>query len=165
LTTLNKTPKVNGAKTAWVRKNWRPLVSGAGVLCITLVWAISAHAPRLQGTVTGHLKDQTFTLEVADTPAERMQGLSNRPKLADGTGMLFVFDRPSVQCFWMKDMRFNLDIIWVDADKKVVYIEPNVSPSTYPHSFCPNVPAQYVVEVNAGVAQQLRLEAGDTISF
>lgn len=105
------------------------------------------------------------TLEVADTDFLRERGLSYRASLAPQTGMLFVFDAPGNLKFWMKDMNFPLDIIWLDADKKVVHIEQSVSPSTYPQSFGPEIPTQYVIELNAGEAKALGLSRGDTVRF
>lgn len=65
----------------------------------------------------------------------------------------------------MKDMNFALDIIWLDADKKVIDIAYNVKPDTFPDSFCPKQPAQYVLEVNAGVAGERGLQVGKKLDL
>lgn len=111
------------------------------------------------------IEGRTYTIEVADTEAEREQGLSGRNSLPADTAMLFIFDQPGQQCFWMKDMQFSLDIIWLDAGRRVVHIEQNVSPSSYPDSFCPPKASQYVVELNAGQARQLGLKQGSVMQF
>lgn len=111
------------------------------------------------------LGDTRYILEVADTDFLRERGLSYRTSLAPQTGMLFVFDVPRIIRFWMKDMNFPIDIIWLDADKKVVRIEHSVSPSTYPSSFGPEIPTQYVIEIPAGEAQNIGLSKGDMVSF
>lgn len=107
----------------------------------------------------------SFSLEIADTPFLQERGLSYRAGLAPNTGMLFVFDTPSLYYFWMKDMDFPIDIIWLDQNKKVVHIESNLSSSTYPESFGPEIPTQYVIELNAGESKRAGLTVGYTINF
>lgn len=92
--------------------------------------------------------------EVASTEAAREKGLSGRAELGQDQGMLFVFDEVGKYCFWMKNTNFPLDILWLDSDKKVVDIELNISPDTYPASFCPEKAAKYALEVNSGLSQQ-----------
>lgn len=109
--------------------------------------------------------------EVVRTPEERAQGLSGRDALADGAGMLFVFDREHIASFWMREMQFPLDIVWIGSDKTVVDISSNVPPpapgtldSDLPH-YSPSVPVLYVLEVNAGAAEQAGVAIGDGVSF
>lgn len=104
-------------------------------------------------------------LEQVSSPGALKQGLSGRISMPEDQGMLFVFDRPSRYCFWMKDMRFPIDIIWLSADKKVLEFAENVEPKTYPNNFCPAQPAQFVIEVNAGVAREVKLEEGKQLQF
>lgn len=96
----------------------------------------------------------TVAVDIADTEVLREQGLSGRTGLAEGTGMLFVFDTDGVWGIWMKDMRFAIDIVWVDATGTVITVAANVSPSTYlktpPGVFFPDRPARYVIELPAG---------------
>lgn len=106
-----------------------------------------------------------YTLEVAYTEALRERGLSYRTTLAPQTGMIFVFDTPGVLKFWMKDMNFPIDIIWLDARGEVVHIEHSLSPSTYPESFGPETMTRYVIEINAGEASSLGLKEGDYIAL
>jgi uncharacterized membrane protein (UPF0127 family) len=92
-------------------------------------------------------------LERADTPGSRARGLSGRVSMDKTSGMLFVFDHPQQVCIWMKDMKFPLDLLWLDTDHRIVKTKANVSPETYPETFCvDNV--QYVIELKAGVASQ-----------
>jgi len=111
------------------------------------------------------LGSSTFVLEIADTPALKERGLSYRTQLTPHTGMLFVFDTPAPHYFWMKDMNFPIDIIWLDRSKKVVHIEKNLSPETYPKSFGPETLTQYVIEIQAGLAENSALKVGDIINF
>src|SRR3989344_1383831 len=94
--------------------------------------------------------DKTFTVEVADTDIERAQGLSGRVIPEEGHGMLFVFPEPGLYGFWMKNMRFSIDIVWLDEEFKVIDIEQNVEPETFPQTFYPPIPIKYVVEVSSG---------------
>lgn len=86
---------------------------------------------------------------IVDDYATKAKGLGDRDDIGDDQAMLFVFDQPAQQCFWMKDMRFPIDMVWLSATSRIVHIERNVSPRTYPHSFCPPVAAKYVIETNA----------------
>ena len=72
------------------------------------------------------LKEQTLKVELVNTPASIMQGLGGRESL-ETDGMLFVFDQPAVQAFWMKAMRFPIDIIWL-SNGQIVSVERNVQP-------------------------------------
>lgn len=99
--------------------------------------------------------------EVADTPAKQQQGLSGRSGLGPDRGMLFVYDESRIPSFWMKDMNFALDIIWIGHEKTVVGITENISPDTYPQTFSPDQPVQYVLEVPAGYANRTGVEVGD----
>lgn len=95
-----------------------------------------------------------LTTEVAASGTEQATGLSGRNCIADDHAMLFPYAVAGDYCFWMKDMNFSIDMIWLDDEKKVVTIAANVSPETYPkQSFCPERPAQYIVEVQAGKAK------------
>lgn len=105
----------------------------------------------------------TLVVEVAATDIQRQQGLSGRLSLPKGKGMLFVFDEPGQYGFWMKDMHFPIDIVWINEGGVVVTIADNVSPDTYPHSFHSSAPAQYVLEVPAGFTQNQGIALGAKI--
>ena len=107
---------------------------------------------------------ECFDLEVADTDAKRMKGLSDRTDLPQNKGMIFMFDQPEEQCFWMKDMKFNIDIIWVDEQKSILKIKENLSPDTYPDSFCADN-TKYVLEFNQGFAAKYGLKVGTKLQF
>jgi uncharacterized membrane protein (UPF0127 family) len=106
-----------------------------------------------------------INIELEKTEAQREQGLSGRACIGPGQGMLFVFNDPDFYQFWMKDMKFPIDIVWIDASKKVVQVEANVSPSTYPQNFSPSQPAKYVLELKAYQAQKLGIGQGITVTF
>ncbi len=107
---------------------------------------------------------QCYALERAVTNEEHTKGLSGRDNLASQTGMLFVFSQPKEVCIWMKDMRFNLDIVWLNESKTITKIGKNVSPDTYPSTFCSDN-TKYVIELNSGDADKLQLKFGDSLGF
>lgn len=110
---------------------------------------------------TIQLKGQTVRVSVADTGSTRGQGLSGRAGLAADEGMLFVFPEDGEYAFWMKDMLFSIDILWLSANGEVVYMAQNISPDTYPQSFRSDVPARYVLELPAGYAGAHGVSVGD----
>jgi uncharacterized membrane protein (UPF0127 family) len=109
------------------------------------------------------LGNTTIVAELATTPQQEESGLSGRLGLAPGTGMLFIFDPPQEPGFWMKDMLFSLDIIYAAQDGTIVTIYPNLLPATYPQSFKPLSPVQYVLEVPGGFAAAHALAVGQKI--
>jgi len=96
-----------------------------------------------------------FSIEVVDTETTRMRGLSGREWLAENEGMLFVFQEPDFYGFWMKDMRFPIDIIWLDEDFGVIDIIESVSPETFPTIFYPPKPVRFVLEISAGGGKKI----------
>lgn len=124
----------------------------------------SRNQPNYQSTTV--VIDRTaLSVQIADTDALRELGLGDRSSLAADTGMLFVFPQAGAYAFWMKDMSFPLDIIWISSAHQIVYIAPDVSPSSYPHAFVSKSPAQYVLEVNAGYAAEHSIAVGDAVEF
>ncbi len=111
----------------------------------------------------GHMKigGRVISVELAKTMAEQILGLSGRESLAPDTGMLFVFAAPGKYGFWMKDMKFPIDMIWLAPDLSVVYIKENATPSSYPETFSPGADAKYVLEVNSGFSAQAGIKIGD----
>jgi uncharacterized membrane protein (UPF0127 family) len=100
-------------------------------------------------------------VDLATTPAAQEKGLGGRTSLAPGSGMLFIFPQDGRYAFWMKDMSFPIDIIWMDDTGKVIYVVPDLSPQTYPHSYGPIALSRFVLEVPAGFAASHRVQVGD----
>jgi uncharacterized membrane protein (UPF0127 family) len=98
--------------------------------------------------------DTTIEADIAETSEQKTLGLSGRELLEDGKGMLFVYPEEGFYSFWMKDMNFPIDILWLSATLEVVHLEENVSPESYPESFVSNVPAQFVLELPADFARE-----------
>lgn len=100
---------------------------------------------------------------VATTSEARRRGLSGVPALLPNEVKLFVFDRSDHYGFWMPDMLFSIDIMWLNDLGAIVYIEESVSPDTYPTVFQPPVPARYVVETSAGFVATHGVRVGDRV--
>ena len=114
-------------------------------------------------TGTVKIGDKEIKVEIADTEALRERGLSGRRSLKEGTGMLFVFDTPEKYGFWMKDMKFSIDMLWFD-EKSLIWMERAVSPETYPQVLYPHSPAKYVLEVPAGFSAKENINMSDSFS-
>lgn len=112
-------------------------------------------------------ENNCFQVEIADTKIKREQGLMNRAELKGNMGMLFVFNEEKQYSFWMKNTLIPLDIIWLNNDKRVVYIINNIPAcQTEPcPEYKPAQTAKYVLEVNQGIAQKNNLSIGDQVDF
>ncbi len=107
-------------------------------------------------------KQSCVQAEVAASEPERLQGLMLRDSLAESAGMLFVFDREAIYPFWMKNMRFPIDIIWMSADKHIVEILSDASPcGDACTQLVPVEPSLYVLEVCAGFVKRHDIKVGD----
>ena len=116
------------------------------------------------------INDIFLNVEIADTDKERIKGLSGRKNLEENKGLLFVFDTEGYHGIWMKEMNFNIDIAWLDKNKKIIHIEKNVSPNTYPkdfYSFDKDKPTLdlYVLETNANFFEKADIEVEDLAEF
>ena len=113
---------------------------------------------------TMFVESTPISVTVADEYEEGVQGLSGVESLREFEGKLFVFPEEDLHGIWMKDMLMPLDIIWINNEFKIVHIEENVSPDTYPDSFEPEEPARFVLEVNAFFARNANVEVGDVVT-
>lgn len=104
-------------------------------------------------------------IEVATTSEAHMRGLSGRASLASKQGMLFVFDHDDIYPFWMPDMHFAIDMIWIAEDKHIVFIKKNATPESYPELFTPTAKARYVLEVASGEAEKMGWKEGTLLQF
>ena len=106
-------------------------------------------------------------IEIADDEELRAQGLMYRDHLAPGAGMLFFFDEEDEYPFWMKNTRIPLDIIWIDANRRIAHVKHEVPPCHVPDcpSYPPNAKARYVLEIAGGEAVKHGLKEGDVLRF
>ncbi len=103
-------------------------------------------------------------IEFAESDYETQTGLMYRKSMLDNRGMLFIFEREEPKYFYMKNTEFSLDIIYLNSKKEVVSIAKNAKP--FNTSSLPSEgPAQYVLEVNAGLSDQWGLKAGDVMEY
>lgn len=120
---------------------------------------------KFQGSPILEVNGEVINIEIADDNVERVQGLSKRTSLPVGTGLLFAFESSTVQTFWMKDMLFAIDIVWIDESWEVIGVAPNAKPESFPNTFSSPGPAQYVLELNAGEADKFGLAPGVKVTF
>lgn len=109
--------------------------------------------------------DTCVQFKTVSTPSTRTLGLSGRTSLPWDRGMLFDFERPGKYCMWMKDMNFSLDMIWLNEKNRIVAQRENVTPDTYPQTFCGPETARYVLEVNSGVIEAGGLRIGQRLNL
>jgi uncharacterized membrane protein (UPF0127 family) len=113
------------------------------------------------------LKGKRFAVEIADEPAEQIQGLMFRRELASDRGMLFTYSVPAPQAYWMKNCYIPLDILYFDAQARFINGHYNTPPCN--SAQCPNYPserpAMYVLELAGGVAKAMSLSAGDPLTL
>ena len=118
---------------------------------------------KVLSTETNSIK-ANFDIEIAETEYETQTGLMYRKSMKTNRGMLFVQPTEALQYFYMKNTEIPLDIIYINSGMKIVSFQKNAQPfneNTLPS----NVPAKYVLEINAGLSDQLGLQVGDSISF
>jgi hypothetical protein len=142
----------------------------APLVCLALAWLAceraepavpaEAAAPRARVTIGVHVVDA----EVADTPERKQRGLSGRAALGESEGMLFSYDAPGRHGFWMPDMHFDLDILWIRAGR-IVHIEPRVPHADATTIYRPREPADLVLEVPAGTAERRGWRVGDRVEI
>lgn len=105
-----------------------------------------------------------FNIEFAETEYETQTGLMYRKGMKNNQGMLFIFPDESMHSFYMKNTEFPLDIIYIKENQRIASFQENAQPLNE-NGLSSQVPIKYVLEVNGGLAQELRLSIGDSISF
>ena len=110
------------------------------------------------------IKEQRFEVDVALTMKQQAQGLSYRESLGERSGMIFVYKNPTIPSFWMKDMNFPIDIIWIRENKVIGFVE-GADPAGYSkfEIFKPESEIDMVLEVNSGVVKDLGIKIGEEI--
>ena len=113
------------------------------------------------------LREHCFNVEIVSKGKDMERGLQFRKFLPPEAGMLFVFDAPKRQSFWMKDTLISLDIIWIDYAHRVVDVIADVPPCTADPCpvYTPKNEALYVLELNGGVSRSIGLNIGDRAEF
>ncbi len=113
------------------------------------------------------IKNTCINIEVADTESSRLQGLMFRQSLDQDSGMLFIFEQAGRTGFWLKNVRFALDLIWINQDKKIVDIQTNARPCQTEDCliYYPVKDASFGLEVNAGFVARHKIRVGDRVDF
>lgn len=132
---------------------------------LTAIFLMVFYKEAKKGTVC--FKDNCFDVELAITSEQKRKGLMHREELKEDKGMLFINSEEYICGFWMKNVKFPLDIIWIDKDKKVVFISKN-TPSCLKDP-CPSVKpdkkAKYVLEIKGGISEKIGLDEGDQLDI
>ena len=155
------TLKLDSYHTMSIRTAIVSSILAIAILGLALFFYIQ-HAPLSEEKMATY---SAFRFEIADSEAERVQGLSGRSNVPPGSGLLFIFDRPERYGFWMKDMLISIDIIWLADDGTILEIEEGVSPDTYPTPFYPPRPVRYVLETRVGEAKAQGWTVGTRIQL
>jgi hypothetical protein len=125
-------------------------------------------APRPANTLVMLPDGSTVHVELATTPAEQAYGLMERTNLPEGRGMLFV-EAPGKHAYWMYHCKIGLDIVWMDADHKIVEMSPDTPPCRGKSTTCPTYggheEAQYVLELPVGSIAKHHLAVGERVQF
>lgn len=134
-------------------------------LILTVLLISVYHLTRKQNRVC--FKNNCFDVELAITQEEQMQGLMFRRSLDKNKGMLFIFNEEGLASFWMKNTLIPLDIIWINKNKEVVFINENTQPCKQDPcpSISPDKKARYVLEINDGISKEIGLKVGDSMEI
>jgi len=159
----SRTPKVNAKKIKSAPKSLHRSNQKVLFCLVTAAVLLSIFLVRDFRKETIQFGSRALQVEVVNTDELRTKGLSGRESLQANQAMWFEFNNPDVHCFWMKDMNFPIDIVWLNDQRKVVHIKENAQPSSYPESFCPNTTAKYVLEVQSGLVRQENITIGSQL--
>ena len=155
---------------AFIRNNRFFILLGIALLSLGVLFLLlsqSAGRTIVPGFADGTLVigSTSIAVSIADSDLERVQGLSHTEALPEGAGKLFVFERPGLYGFWMKDMRYSIDIIWLDEEMNIVTIKESVAPESYPETFYPSTESLFVLEVPAGFSTAHGVRVGQTFTL
>jgi len=153
------------SKSAW-------LTTGAATILFVgiSVWVVMSAYSGPNGETqnqSAYLADDTYCLQldIAGSPEKKRRGLSDRSTLAANEGMLFLYATSGRYGFWMKDMNFAIDIIWLDKDSRVVDLKREARPESFPETFRPDKSAKKVIEVVSGFTKTENINIGDRLKI
>jgi uncharacterized protein len=133
---------------------------------LSLSYVVISRGNLFRPTIQAQIGSGKFNVWVANTEPQLIQGLSGITKLPTDGGLFMDFKTDDTWGIWMKDMRIPLDIVWLDKDKKVVYIIQNAQPETPVKTvYRPSQPARYVLELPAGSVRQAAIQTGITVKI
>ena len=152
-------------------KLWKPALLALIAALVILIFLIT---PTLRFTDISESNDITlilidgkeFTAELANSTIERKRGLMFREKLPENHGMLLVFENEGVYSMWMMNMKFSLDILWINSQGMIIHIEKEVQPCSYNcATYQSRSPAKYVLEINSGLVDEMGIQKGTFIEI
>jgi len=148
---------------------WRPLTSGilvGGVVLVVIAVAVSFIVANFQPKTLLQIGSGTFQATVASDDAARKKGLSGIESMKPDDALIMVFQTDDLHGIWMKDMKIPIDIIWLDADKRVVDVKREAPPElSDTKTYVPSKDARYVIELQTGSIQRNGIKAGDQATF
>lgn len=148
--------------------NLKKLIFGCGIFLVVLtvagLYKVLLLDRTRNKTQIARIGDVSFNVEIADNAILQAKGLSGRESLPEKNGMLFVFSGLAKRGFWMPDMHFSLDMVWIKGDK-IAGMTENVPPSGFgePDIYYPPEDVDKVLEINAGSAKKFGLKIGDVL--
>jgi len=151
---------------------WKATVCSliALIMVISAGWAVLRQASsdyRDRATLYDvKIGDLVIPVEIADTPETLQKGLSGRLHLPKRHGMLFLFPNTDSYAFWMPNMNFPIDLLWVNESGRIVGIEESMLPEINmekPHYYSPPEPVKYVIELNAGFVKKHAINVGQAV--
>ncbi|MBI4096721.1 MAG: DUF192 domain-containing protein [Candidatus Levybacteria bacterium] len=140
----------------------------AFALLLILTFGMVFAQNKLKTKPTAAINNRIFELDIADSQKEREVGLSETESLSENQGMIFIFDKPGYYSFWMKNMKFPIDIIYINKDT-IVTIKNNVKPpkdnKESPIIYAPTALADRVLEIQAGLSEKYNFKNGDKVQY
>jgi uncharacterized membrane protein (UPF0127 family) len=133
------------------------VIVGLAVLFVLLVSQVKSPTVKVGG--------KNFSLYVAKTDKDRQVGLSKYKNISDGKGMLFVFEKADYYPFWMKGMKFPIDIIYIKDNKVVTVLKDLKAENSDSVIFYPSSPSDKVLEIKAGLAAKNGIDVGDLVEL
>lgn len=150
----------------FIRENIR-LLLGLTVVIFFTILIITLLLGRNKNTEV-LVNDQTFNVSIADSDSEKQIGLSGAEVLGANEGMLFLFDNPDLYSFWMNDMKFPIDIIFINGNRVTTVISNAQAPKNPNETlqiYKPNSESDKVLEINAGLANKYNIKEGTIINI
>jgi len=136
------------------------------VLAVVLYAAIIFVMDNMIGRTKLTIGDGVYNAKLATSQIDRERGFGNLASIDSGRALLMVFPNDGLWGIWMKDMKFPIDIVWLNAGKKVVHVEQNVSQeSSTDKTYYPRVPARFVIEMSAGNIKSKNIKIGQVATF
>lgn len=138
-----------------------------GGFVLVLNYSKQGNAPLFKKPATVVINNQSFKVMIASSQKEREIGLSETKSMSDNQGMIFLFDKPDYYSFWMKNMKFPIDIIYISNDTIVTVINNAqlIKDKENPAIYSSTAPADKVLEIKAGLSEKYKFKNGDKVTY